>query len=114
LVEQVHYPGLPSHPQHALAQAQMARPGAVLAAVLRADYAGARRFLSALRLFSLAESLGGVESLVSYPPEMSHAALPRELRLSQGITDSFVRISAGLEHPADLIDDLDRALSAAK
>jgi cystathionine beta-lyase/cystathionine gamma-synthase len=113
-VEKVHYPGLPSHPQHALAQAQMARPGAVLAAVLRADYAGARRFLSALRLFSLAESLGGVESLVSYPPEMSHAALPRELRLSQGITDSFVRISAGLEHPADLIDDLDRALSAAK
>jgi len=113
-VEQVHYPGLPGHPQHALAQAQMARPGAVLSAVLRADQAGTRRFLSALRLFSLAESLGGVESLVSYPPQMSHAALPRELRLQQGITDSFVRISAGLEHPADLMDDLDRALSATK
>ncbi|MBK8589726.1 MAG: PLP-dependent transferase [Sandaracinaceae bacterium] len=113
-VEQVHFPGLPSHPQHALAQAQMARPGAVLSVVLRADQAGTRRFLSALRLFSLAESLGGVESLVSYPPQMSHAALPRELRLQQGITDSFVRISAGLEHPADLMDDLDRALSATK
>ena len=113
-VEQVHFPGLPGHPQHALAQAQMARPGAVLSVVLRADQAGTRRFLSALRLFSLAESLGGVESLVSYPPQMSHAALPCELRLQQGITDSFVRISAGLEHPADLMDDLDRALSATK
>ena len=113
-VEQVHFPGLPGHPQHTLAQAQMTRPGAVLSVVLRADQAGTRRFLSALRLFSLAESLGGVESLVSYPPQMSHAALPRELRLQQGITDSFVRISAGLEHPADLMDDLDRALSATK
>lgn len=113
-VEQVHFPGLSGHPQHALAQAQMTRPGAVLAAVLRTDQAGTRRFLSALRLFSLAESLGGVESLVSYPPQMSHAALPRELRLQLGITDSFVRISSGLEHPADLMDDLDRALSATK
>ena len=92
----------------------MTRPGAVLSIVLRADGAGTRRFLSALRLFSLAESLGGVESLVSYPPEMSHASMPRELRLAQGITDSFVRISSGLEHPADLVDDLDRALSATK
>lgn len=114
LVEQVHYPGLAAHPQHALANAQMTRPGAVLAAVLRTDAEGTRRFLSALRLFSLAESLGGVESLVSYPPVMSHASLPRELRLAQGITDSFVRVSAGLEHPADLVDDLDRALSATK
>lgn len=113
-VERVHYPGLPEHPQHALACAQMTRPGAVLSIVLRADGAGTRRFLSALRLFSLAESLGGVESLVSYPPEMSHASMPRELRLAQGITDSFVRISSGLEHPADLVDDLDRALSATK
>ncbi|MCA9533155.1 MAG: PLP-dependent transferase [Myxococcales bacterium] len=114
LVEKVHYPGLAAHPQHALANAQMTRPGAVLAAVLRTDAEGTRRFLSALRLFSLAESLGGVESLVSYPPVMSHASLPRELRLAQGITDSFVRVSAGLEHPADLVDDLDRALSATK
>lgn len=113
-VSQVHFPGLPGHPQHTLAQAQMTRPGAVLAVVLRADQAGTRRFLSALRLFSLAESLGGVESLVSYPPQMSHAALPRELRLELGITDSFVRISSGLEHPADLMEDLDRALSATK
>lgn len=113
-VEQVHFPGLPGHAQHALARAQMTRPGAVLAVVLRTDQAGTRRFLSALRLFSLAESLGGVESLVSYPPQMSHAALPRELRLELGITDSFVRISSGLEHPADLMADLDRALSATK
>jgi cystathionine beta-lyase/cystathionine gamma-synthase len=113
-VAQVHYPGLSTHPQHELAKRQMSAAGAVLSIVLRADLEGTVRFLSALRLFSLAESLGAVESLVSYPPQMSHVAVPRDVRIAQGITDSFVRVSVGLEHPADLCDDLDRALAATK
>ena len=88
--------------------------GGVVTFDLRADLAGTSAVIDACKIPRIAPSLGGVESLVSYPPQMSHAALPRELRLQQGITDSFVRISSGLEHPADLMDDLDRALSATK
>lgn len=111
-IARAHYPGLSSHPQHALAQRQMPRGfGGMIAVELRADAEGTRRFLESTQLFALAESLGGVESLIGYPAVMSHAALPAAERARLGITDSVCRLSVGVEHVDDLRADLDAALA---
>jgi len=107
--EKVLFPGLPKHPQHALAAAQMRGFGGMVSAYLRTDLAGTKRFLEACRLFTLAESLGGVESLVGHPVLMSHASLPAERRAQLGLTDNLVRLSVGIEDPKDLIADLEHA-----
>jgi cystathionine beta-lyase/cystathionine gamma-synthase len=108
-VTTVHYPGLPSHPQHDLATRQMRGFGGMLAFDL-GSLEGARRFLNAVRLLSLAESLGGVESLVSHPATMTHASVPADRRAALGITEGLVRISAGLEDIEDLKEDISQAL----
>jgi cystathionine gamma-synthase len=112
-VAKVHYPGLPSHPQHALARAQQAGFGAMLSFEL-ADGRPARvdHVLRTLRWFTLAESLGGVESLVAHPASMTHASMTPEARGRAGITDSVIRLSVGIEDPADLIADLEQALES--
>jgi len=108
-VRHVHYPGLPSHPQHALATRQMQGFGGMLAFEL-GSLEAARRLLNNVRLHSLAESLGGVESLISHPATMTHASVPAERRHALGITDGLVRISAGIEDIEDLKEDLEQAL----
>jgi cystathionine gamma-lyase len=108
--EQVIYPGLPKHPQHALAARQMNGFGGMISAYLKTDLAGTKRFLERCHLFTLAESLGGVESLIGHPGLMSHASLPPERRAQLKLTDNLVRLSVGIEHADDLIADLDRAL----
>jgi cystathionine gamma-lyase len=108
----VSYPGLKSHPQHDLAREQMRGFGGMVTLVLKTDLAGTRRFLENTHLFSLAESLGGVESLINHPAIMTHGSLPPETRQLLGITDSLVRLSVGVESVRDLIDDLDFALAA--
>jgi len=112
-VERVHYPGLPSHPDHALAKAQMSDFGAMLTVELGGDLAAAARFVDHLKLFQLAASLGGVESLVSVPVASSHFALTPAERAEAGVTDGMVRLSVGIEDTADLIADLDQALAHA-
>ncbi len=112
-VRRVFYPGLASHPQHALAQRQMHGGfGGMLSAVLDTDIEGARRFLEHVKLFTLAESLGGVESLIEHPGLMTHMALTDEERRGLGLDDGLVRISVGIEDVNDLIADLDAALEA--
>jgi cystathionine gamma-lyase len=110
--EQVIYPGLPKHPQHALATQQMKGFGGMISAYLKTDLAGTKRFLEHCHLFTLAESLGGVESLIGHPGLMSHASLPPERRAELKLTDNLVRLSVGIEDADDLIADLDRALAA--
>lgn len=112
-VEDVIYPGLASHPQHALAQRQYPRGfGGVVTLRLKADDAGVRRFLAALKVFTLAESLGGVESLVNLPWAMTHGSIPEDNRLRRGITPNLLRLSVGVEHIDDLIADLQAGLAA--
>lgn len=111
-VERVVYPGLASHPQHALAQRQMRGFGGVITVYLATDAEGTRRFLEATKLFTLAESLGGVESLISQPAKMTHASIPPERRAQIGISDNLVRLSVGIEHVDDLLRDLEQALAA--
>jgi len=112
-VREVKYPGLTSHPQHDLAKRQMGdRFGGMVTLILDTDLAGTRRFLENTHLFSLAESLGGVESLVNYPPIMTHGAIPEEQRIALGITESLVRLSVGVEDVEDLREDLKTALAA--
>jgi len=113
-VRHVHYPGLPRHPQHALCRRQMSSGGGMISLELDGDLEAARRFLRALRVFTLAESLGGVESLAEHPGLMTHASIPRERREVLGITDSLVRLSIGLEHVDDLWGDLEGGLAAAR
>jgi cystathionine gamma-lyase/cystathionine beta-lyase/cystathionine gamma-lyase/homocysteine desulfhydrase len=108
-VQHVHYPGLASHPQHELAKQQMRGFGGMLAFEL-GSLEAARRLLNGVKLHSLAESLGGVESLISHPATMTHASVPPERRAAIGITDGLVRISAGIEDIDDLKDDLNQAL----
>jgi cystathionine beta-lyase/cystathionine gamma-synthase len=108
----VHYPGLKAHPQHDLAREQMRGFGGMVTIVLKTDLAGTRRFLENTHLFALAESLGGVESLINHPALMTHASVPEEQRQKLGITDSLVRLSVGVEDVRDLIDDLKTALEA--
>lgn len=110
-VQRVHYPGLKSHPDHELCGRQMRGPGGMISVVVEGGEAGAKRFLSALRLFTLAESLGGVESLAEHPAIMTHASIPRAQREAVGIEDGLVRLSVGVEGLEDLWDDLERALA---
>jgi cystathionine gamma-lyase len=110
-IKRVFYPGLPSHPQHALAKRQMASGGAMVSAILTGGLASARRFLERCQLFTLAESLGGVESLVEHPGLMTHASIPAKRRAEIGIDDGLVRLSVGIEDVRDLIADLRQALT---
>jgi len=110
-VQRVYYPGLPSHPQHDLACRQMSGFGGMLSLEL-GDAARARRVVERTRVFSLAESLGGVESLIGHPASMTHASVPPELRHKMGLSDSLVRLSVGIEDIEDLIEDLDQAMAA--
>ncbi len=111
-VARVRYPGLPSHPQHALAARQMRGFGGMISLDLETDLAGTKRFLERCELFALAESLGGVESLIEHPAIMTHATIPPDQRTRLGIGDNLVRLSVGIEDVADLERDLSRALDA--
>ncbi|MBL9100144.1 MAG: cystathionine gamma-synthase [Myxococcales bacterium] len=111
-VERVLYPGLASHPQHQLAAAQMRSFGGMISFYLKGDLEAARRFLRTVQVFTLAESLGGVESLIEHPAIMTHASVPAENRRKLGIADGFIRVSVGVEHVEDLIKDLERAFAA--
>jgi len=111
-VERVYYPGLPSHPQHALAKRQMPSGyGGIVTAVLRGSLDDIRAVLERCHLFSLAESLGGVESLIEHPGLMTHASLPAAMRASLGISDGLIRLSVGVEDVRDLVSDLRHALA---
>ena len=112
-VARVHYPGLPDHPGHELARKQMRGFGGMVTLDLAGGEAAARRFCEATRLFSLGESLGGVESLIGYPWSMSHAAFPPDVKRRKGITEAIVRLSVGIEDADDLCADLDQALRRA-
>jgi cystathionine gamma-lyase len=111
-VGKVYYPGLESHPQHALAKRQMNGYGGIISIQLDTDLAGARRFLERCEVFTLAESLGGVESLIEHPALMTHATIPAPQRALLGISDGLIRLSVGVEHVGDLRDDLRNALGA--
>jgi cystathionine gamma-lyase len=112
-VARVYYPGLASHPQHELARRQMHRFGGMVSVVIEGGLAKARHFLERCQLFALAESLGGVESLIEHPGLMTHASIPAETRARHGIDDGLVRLSVGIEDAGDLIADLDWALCDA-
>ena len=107
-ITRLYYPGLPSHPQHELACRQMTGFGGMISLDL-GDVAKARRFVEATRIFALAESLGGVESLIGHPASMTHASVPPAMREAMGLTDSLVRLSCGVEDAQDLIEDLEQA-----
>ena len=109
-VERVLFPGLPSHPDFAIAEQQMKLPGGMITFYLKGGIDTSRQFLESTHLFSLAESLGGVESLIEHPAIMTHASIPKENREKLGIMDNLIRLSVGIEDVTDLIDDLDFAL----
>ncbi|MDQ0105047.1 cystathionine beta-lyase [Chitinophaga terrae (ex Kim and Jung 2007)] len=110
-VDKVYWPGFADHPNHAIAAAQMRNFGGMISFTLKDDrLEAANRVLSNTHLFSLAESLGGVESLIGHPASMTHASIPREERLRNGLADSLIRLSVGIEDADDLIDDLDKAI----
>jgi cystathionine gamma-lyase len=112
-VDRVYWPGLPTHPNHAVAKAQMRGFGGMISFTLKGDrMEDATRVLSSTRLFSLAESLGGVESLLGHPASMTHASIPREERLRNGLADTLIRLSVGVEDAEDLVADLAQALDA--
>ena len=110
-VEKVIYPGLEHHPQYARGREQMNRPGGMISFVLAGGLEASRRFLAGMKVFTLAESLGGVESLIEHPAIMTHASIPKEMRQERGISDGLIRISAGIEHIDDLIEDLEAAFA---
>ena len=110
-VRKVIYPGLTSHPQHELARKQMTGFGGIVTFFIKGGLEAARRFLERVKIFSLAESLGGVESLIEHPAIMTHASLPKEVREKIGISDELIRVSVGIEHVDDLIGDLKQALT---
>ena len=112
-VDKVVYPGLKSHPQHELAKKQMSGFGGMITFFLKGGIDESRRFLENVKLFALAESLGGVESLVDHPAIMTHASIPKEVREQLGIFDNLIRLSVGIEDCEDLIADLERAFSKA-
>lgn len=112
-IEKVYYPALASHPQHALAQKQMAAMGGMISAVIKGGLEPSRRMLSACSIFTLAESLGGVESLIEHPAIMTHASIPKAQREAVGISDGLIRLSIGIESMNDLIADLEQALAKA-
>jgi cystathionine beta-lyase/cystathionine gamma-synthase len=113
IASKVYYPGLPSHPQHELAKRQMTGFGGMISLDLD-DPARARRFVEATRIFVLAESLGGVESLIGHPASMTHASVPPAMRKGMGLTDSLIRLSCGIEDTDDLIADLEQAFGASR
>lgn len=108
-VERVVYPGLKSHPQHAVAKKQMSGFGGMITFFLKGDLKESRKFLESVHLFALAESLGGVESLIEHPAIMTHASIPEKVRLQLGITNNLIRLSVGVEDVSDLIKDLENA-----
>ena len=110
-VRRVIYPGLKSHPQHELARKQMSGFGGIITFFIKGGLEAARRFLEKVKIFSLAESLGGVESLIEHPAIMTHASLPKEVRDKIGISDELIRMSVGIENVDDLIGDLKQALT---
>jgi cystathionine beta-lyase/cystathionine gamma-synthase len=110
-VERVYYPGLPDHPGHATAAKQMRGFGGMISVRVAGGLDGARRFTTATKLFSLAESLGGVESLVNHPATMTHASIPKAVREARGVDDGLVRLSVGIEDVADLRADLAAGLA---
>ena len=112
-VERVIYPGLASHPQHDIAARQMSGFGGMLSFVVKGGLARSSAFTKTTRLFALAESLGGVESLIELPALMTHASVPPEIRKSIGIDDGLIRLSVGIEHVDDLIADLDQAFRSS-
>ena len=109
----LYYPGDASHPQHELAKKQMTGFGGMISIDL-GEAARARRFVEKTRIFALAESLGGVESLIGHPASMTHASVPPAMRESMGLTDSLIRLSCGIEDSDDLIADLEQAFAASK
>jgi cystathionine gamma-lyase len=109
-VEKVYYPGLHDNPYHALAARQMSGFGGMVSIELRGDLERNRRFASKTKLFALAESLGGVESMINHPASMTHASIPPAERLKGGLKDTLMRLSVGIEDVSDLIEDLDRAI----
>jgi cystathionine beta-lyase/cystathionine gamma-synthase len=111
-VERVYYPGLGSHPQHELARRQMTGFTGMISIDV-GSIERARRLVESVRIFALAESLGGVESLIGHPASMTHASVPQETRNRMGVTEGLVRLSCGVEDGADLLDDLDQALANA-
>jgi len=113
-IKQVYYPGLPSHPQHELAKKQMPLFGGMISVDIDGDFEQTKTMLQNCHLFALAESLGGVESLIEHPASMTHASIPAPQRQALGIADGFVRLSVGIEDPNDLTQDLEHALSSIK
>ncbi|MEK7383021.1 MAG: cystathionine gamma-synthase [Elusimicrobiota bacterium] len=109
-VARVHYPGLPTHAGHELAKSQMSGFGGMISFELKGDIERAKRMISSCKIFSLAESLGGVESLIGHPASMTHGAIPRDERLKAGLSDGLIRLSVGIEDAADLLADLDSAI----
>lgn len=109
-VAKVHYPGLPTHAGHETAEGQMSGFGGMISFELKGDMERAKRMISSCEIFALAESLGGVESLIGHPASMTHGSIPREERLKAGLTDGLIRLSVGIEDASDLTADLDRAL----
>jgi cystathionine gamma-lyase len=109
-VRAVHYPGLPNHPDHALAQKQMCGFGGMVSFDMKGGLSAVKRAVKRLRIFALAESLGGIESLCCHPATMTHASIPPEVREARGVTDSLLRLSVGIEDARDLIADLEAAL----
>ena len=112
-IAKVHYPGLPTHPGHETARSQMSGFGGMISFEIKGDIERAKRMISSCKIFSLAESLGGVESLIGHPATMTHGSIPREERLKAGLTDGLIRLSVGIEDAADLTADLDSALVAS-
>ena len=109
-VAKIYYPGLPSHPQHELAKRQMSGFGGIISFEIKGGLKSARSFLTKVKLFALAESLGGVESLIEHPALMTHASVPKKDREAIGLTDGLIRVSVGIEDAQDLINDLKQAL----
>ena len=109
-MSRVYYPGLSDHPNHAVAKSQMNGFGGMVTAVLKGGLTSATKLLERTELFTLAESLGGVESLIEHPAIMTHASIPPEIRKELGIDDGLVRLSVGIESVEDLVRDLDNAL----
>ncbi|MDQ6644973.1 MAG: PLP-dependent aspartate aminotransferase family protein, partial [Chloroflexota bacterium] len=109
-VEKVYYPGLPSHPDYELAKRQMSGFGGMVSFQFKGVYADVDKLVRRFKVFSLAESLGGVESLVCHPVSMTHGSIPKEIRESRGLTDTLLRLSVGIEDAEDLLADLQQAL----
>ncbi len=110
-VEKVYYPGLPSHPDHELAKRQMSGFGGMVSFQFKGTYADVAQMVRRFRVFALAESLGGIESLVCHPASMTHGSIPREIREARGLTDTLLRLSVGIEDIEDILSDLEQALA---